>query len=183
MLDRVERGERFACLEYTVVLTQALNAVQIPARRVSLFCAGYYAGVGGAHAVTVNNACDAPNVQVGRASELRSRAADGARCWRRKQTPSQRRSTAHRNAQRGRPTHAWIRAGLQIVEHPVMPRPLCEPGRYSTPSVMTWHFSGSQRVRAKGMPRSLVSADRVSCGVAGRASSLGTLRYIQSVAA
>lgn len=52
VLDRVERGERFACLEYTVVLTQALNAVQIPARRISLFRAGYYAGVGGAHAVT-----------------------------------------------------------------------------------------------------------------------------------
>jgi len=32
ILDRVKRGERFACREYTVVLTQALNAVQIPAR-------------------------------------------------------------------------------------------------------------------------------------------------------
>jgi Transglutaminase-like superfamily len=52
VLDLVERGERFACLEYTVVLTQALNAVQIPARRISLFRAGYYAGIGGAHAVT-----------------------------------------------------------------------------------------------------------------------------------
>jgi Transglutaminase-like superfamily len=52
VLDRVERGERFACREYTVVLTQALNAVQIPARRISLFRAGYYAGVGGGHAVT-----------------------------------------------------------------------------------------------------------------------------------
>lgn len=52
ILDRVERGERFACLEYTVTLTQALNAVQIPARRISVFRAGYYAGVGGGHAVT-----------------------------------------------------------------------------------------------------------------------------------
>jgi Transglutaminase-like superfamily len=52
VLDRVERGERFACLEYTVVLTQALNAVQIPARRISVYRSGYYAGVGGGHAVT-----------------------------------------------------------------------------------------------------------------------------------
>jgi hypothetical protein len=41
-----------ACREYTVVLTQALNTVQIPARRISLFRDGYYAGVGGGHAVT-----------------------------------------------------------------------------------------------------------------------------------
>ncbi len=52
VLDRVERGERFACREYTTVLTHALNAVQIPARRISLFRAGYHAGVGGGHAVT-----------------------------------------------------------------------------------------------------------------------------------
>jgi Transglutaminase-like superfamily len=52
VLDRVERGERFACREYTIVLTQALNAVQIPARRISLYREGYYAGVGGGHAVT-----------------------------------------------------------------------------------------------------------------------------------
>jgi hypothetical protein len=52
VLDRVERGERFACREYTVVLTQALNALQIPARRISLFRVGYHAGVGGGHAVT-----------------------------------------------------------------------------------------------------------------------------------
>jgi hypothetical protein len=52
VLDRVEQGERFACLEYTAVLTQALNAVEIPARRISVYRAGYYAGVGGGHAVT-----------------------------------------------------------------------------------------------------------------------------------
>lgn len=52
VLDRVERGERFACREYTFVLTHALNAVQIPARMISVFRAGYYAGVGGGHAVT-----------------------------------------------------------------------------------------------------------------------------------
>lgn len=52
VLDRVEAGERFACLEYGVVLTQALNAVRIPARRISLYRADYHAGMGGAHAVT-----------------------------------------------------------------------------------------------------------------------------------
>jgi len=52
VLDRVERGERFACVEYTTVLTQALNAVRIPARPVSLFRSDYHAGVGTAHAVT-----------------------------------------------------------------------------------------------------------------------------------
>ncbi len=52
VLDRVERGERFACLEYDVVLSQALNAVEIPARRIRLFRSGYHAGAGGGHAVT-----------------------------------------------------------------------------------------------------------------------------------
>jgi Transglutaminase-like superfamily len=52
VLDRVERGERFACREYNVVLAQALNAVQIPARRISLFRRDHHAGAAGAHAVT-----------------------------------------------------------------------------------------------------------------------------------
>jgi hypothetical protein len=52
ILDRVERGERFACKEYTIVLTQALNAMQIPARGVGLYRAGYHAGMGGGHAVS-----------------------------------------------------------------------------------------------------------------------------------
>ena len=52
VLDRVGLGERFACKEYTLVLTQALNAVQIPARQVGLFRPDYHAGLGGAHAVT-----------------------------------------------------------------------------------------------------------------------------------
>jgi len=52
VLDRVERGERFACVEYTTVLTQALNAVRIPARPISLFRADYHAGLGTGHAVT-----------------------------------------------------------------------------------------------------------------------------------
>jgi hypothetical protein len=52
VLDRVERGERFAGAEYTVVLTQALNAVQIPARPISLFRLDYHVGAGTAHAAT-----------------------------------------------------------------------------------------------------------------------------------
>ena len=52
VLDRVEQGERFACVEYTVVLTQALNAVQIPARPISLFRPDYHTGLGTGHVVT-----------------------------------------------------------------------------------------------------------------------------------
>jgi hypothetical protein len=52
VLDRVERGERFACAEYTTVLTQVLNAARIPARPISLFRSEYHAGLGTAHAVT-----------------------------------------------------------------------------------------------------------------------------------
>jgi hypothetical protein len=35
VLDRVEGGDRFACVEYTIVLTQALNAMRIPARPIA----------------------------------------------------------------------------------------------------------------------------------------------------
>jgi transglutaminase-like putative cysteine protease len=52
VLDRVERGERFACVEYTGVLTQALNAMEIPARPISLFRLDYFAGLGTGHVVT-----------------------------------------------------------------------------------------------------------------------------------
>jgi hypothetical protein len=52
VLDRVERGDRFACKEFTIVLTQALNAARIPARRISLFQANYYANIGSGHAVS-----------------------------------------------------------------------------------------------------------------------------------
>lgn len=52
VLDAVEAGRRFACVEYSIVLTQALNAVRIPARRVSLLQAGYHAGVGRGHVVS-----------------------------------------------------------------------------------------------------------------------------------
>ena len=52
VLDRVEQGERFACGQYTVVLTQSLNAMQIPARPVSLFRLDYYSDLGTGHVVT-----------------------------------------------------------------------------------------------------------------------------------
>jgi hypothetical protein len=52
VLDRVEQGNRFACKEFTIVLTQALNAVRIPARRISVFQANYHANIGSGHAVT-----------------------------------------------------------------------------------------------------------------------------------
>jgi hypothetical protein len=48
----VEAGERFACREDTIVLTQVLNAVGIPARPVALLRDGYHTGMGTGYAVT-----------------------------------------------------------------------------------------------------------------------------------
>jgi hypothetical protein len=50
-LRRVGEGQRFACAEYSLVLAQALNAVGIPARRLSLRQDNYHVGVGRGHAV------------------------------------------------------------------------------------------------------------------------------------
>jgi len=52
VLDRVTGGEWFACVEYSIVLTQALNALAIPARRVSLREDGYHQGLGRGHVVS-----------------------------------------------------------------------------------------------------------------------------------
>jgi transglutaminase superfamily protein len=52
VLDRADRGERFACVEYSVVLSQALNAVGIPARRVSLLMRDQHVGFGRGHVVS-----------------------------------------------------------------------------------------------------------------------------------
>lgn len=52
ILDRAERGERFACVEYSIVLTQALNAVAIPARRVNLLRPDHHVGMGKSHVVS-----------------------------------------------------------------------------------------------------------------------------------
>jgi len=51
-LERVASGSRFACVEYTLVLSQALNALGIPARKVNLAQDGYHAGVGRGHVVS-----------------------------------------------------------------------------------------------------------------------------------
>jgi Transglutaminase-like superfamily len=52
VLDLVQTGQRFACREYTIVLTQALNAIGIPARHLALFRDDYHTGMGTGHAVT-----------------------------------------------------------------------------------------------------------------------------------
>lgn len=52
VLDRADAGERFACVEYSVVLSQALNAVGIPARRVSLMMRDQHDGFGRGHVVS-----------------------------------------------------------------------------------------------------------------------------------
>jgi hypothetical protein len=51
-LDRVDAGERFACVEYALVLSQALNAVGIPSRRLSLLQRPYHLGLGRGHVVS-----------------------------------------------------------------------------------------------------------------------------------
>ncbi|MGB6454841.1 MAG: transglutaminase domain-containing protein [Streptosporangiaceae bacterium] len=51
-LRRVDQGQRFACVEYSLVLTQSLNALAIPARRVSLRQQNYFAGIGRGHVVS-----------------------------------------------------------------------------------------------------------------------------------
>jgi hypothetical protein len=53
VLRRVdEDGKRFACVEYTLVLTQSLCARGIPARRVACDAANYHTGLSKGHAVT-----------------------------------------------------------------------------------------------------------------------------------
>jgi hypothetical protein len=52
ILDRVAAGGRFGGVEYTIVLSQALNALEIPARRLVLYAKGYHARPDAAHHVT-----------------------------------------------------------------------------------------------------------------------------------
>lgn len=52
VLERVDAGARFACIEYSIVLSQALNAVRIPARRVDLRQVNHHVGVGRGHVVS-----------------------------------------------------------------------------------------------------------------------------------
>jgi hypothetical protein len=51
-LRRVDAGQRFACVEYSLVLSQSLNALSIPARRLSLRQASYHIGLGRGHVVS-----------------------------------------------------------------------------------------------------------------------------------
>jgi hypothetical protein len=51
-LERVDAGERFACVEYALVLSQALNARRIPSRRLMLRQARYDVGLGHGHVVS-----------------------------------------------------------------------------------------------------------------------------------
>jgi hypothetical protein len=51
-LRRVDSGARFACVEYSLVLSQVLNALAIPARRLSLRQENYHAGLGRGHVVS-----------------------------------------------------------------------------------------------------------------------------------
>jgi hypothetical protein len=52
VLDRVAGGERFACVEYSIVLSQSLNVCGIPARSVSLSRRNHHVGMGRTHQVT-----------------------------------------------------------------------------------------------------------------------------------
>jgi Transglutaminase-like superfamily len=51
-LRRVDAGQRFACVEYSLVLSQALNTLGIPARRLTLYQANYHVGVARSHMVS-----------------------------------------------------------------------------------------------------------------------------------
>ncbi len=52
VLRRVDGGERFACVEYSIVLSQALNSIGIPARRLALRQRNHHVGVGRGHVVS-----------------------------------------------------------------------------------------------------------------------------------
>jgi hypothetical protein len=51
-IRRVDEGQRFACVEYSLVLAQVLNALDIPARRLWLRQDCYHVGLGRAHVVS-----------------------------------------------------------------------------------------------------------------------------------
>jgi hypothetical protein len=52
LLDRATAGARYGATEYTIVLTQALNALRIPARRMRGLPDGYHLAAGTAHPMT-----------------------------------------------------------------------------------------------------------------------------------
>jgi hypothetical protein len=52
ILKAVDEGARFACVEYSTVLSQALNASGIPGRVVKLYADDYHVGLGKGHVVS-----------------------------------------------------------------------------------------------------------------------------------
>lgn len=52
VLDGVATGRRFACVEYSIVLSQSLNAIGIPARRLNLRGRDSHVGFGRGHVVS-----------------------------------------------------------------------------------------------------------------------------------
>ncbi|MBB2894180.1 transglutaminase-like domain-containing protein [Flexivirga oryzae] len=52
VLEGVAAGRRFACVEYSIVLSQALNALGIPARRLALRSRDSHVGFGRGHVVS-----------------------------------------------------------------------------------------------------------------------------------
>jgi hypothetical protein len=52
ILRLVDEGARFACVEYSTVLSHALNASSVPARVVNLRREGYHVGLGKGHVVS-----------------------------------------------------------------------------------------------------------------------------------
>jgi hypothetical protein len=52
ILKLVDEGARFACVEYSTVLSQALNASGIPGRVVKLYADDYHVGLGKGHVVS-----------------------------------------------------------------------------------------------------------------------------------
>ena len=52
VLERADAGERFACVEYSILLSQTLNALGIPARRVQVLMHDYHVGFGRGHVVS-----------------------------------------------------------------------------------------------------------------------------------
>ncbi|BFU46517.1 transglutaminase domain-containing protein [Krasilnikovia sp. MM14-A1004] len=51
-LERVAAGQRFACVEYALVLSQALNALGIPSRRLALRQEQHHVGIARGHVVS-----------------------------------------------------------------------------------------------------------------------------------
>jgi hypothetical protein len=52
VVQRASGGERFACVEYSILVCQVLNALRIPARRVDLRQRNYHVGVLRSHVVS-----------------------------------------------------------------------------------------------------------------------------------